>query len=484
MSLSSDEVALVVDELASKWTGAQVQKVYMRGPSIALLTLRVPGVTGVLRVSVEPDLAHLCVRPERGAVDDRASAFCMLMRKLMKGARLSALEQVGDDRIVRLRTARGALVAELFGRRGRMVLCDETGRVVAFTPSDSRRTGLDRGRPYEPPQAGDKAPSPARFQPGEANEAVRALFDAEESSLDVSNERALAMRHLATRLKRQRRLVAKIEADRAKAGDPSELSRQGELLKTNMGRVRKGMSSITVDDVLSGDSPAGRVEIVLDPSLTPAENLERTFAKARRSRRALQATAERLSAARAELGHLEQLRSTLDAAQGDTAVASVLDEIALDSMHRRGGAGTTTEARPKKKKAQRRVPFRTFLDGRNRKVLVGKSAADNDSLTVRVARPDDLWLHARGTAGSHVVVPLSKGEEVDPERLIDAATLAAHFSESRGDTVVEVTYAKRRYVQKLKGLPPGKVVLLREKVLLLTVEPDRLERLLASQIDS
>jgi predicted ribosome quality control (RQC) complex YloA/Tae2 family protein len=77
-----------------------------------------------------------------------------------------------------------------------------------------------------------------------------------------------------------------------------------------------------------------------------------------------------------------------------------------------------------------------------------------------------------------VVVPLGRGEEPSPELLVDAALLAAHFSDARGDTDVEVTWTRRRYVQKPRGAPPGSVRLLREKTILLEVDPDRLARLL------
>ena len=82
------------------------------------------------------------------------------------------------------------------------------------------------------------------------------------------------------------------------------------------------------------------------------------------------------------------------------------------------------------------------------------------------------------STGSHVVVPLDRRETIDPERLVDAATLAAHFSTARGEPRVEVTYTPRRFVRKGRGSPPGAVSVLRERVLLLELEPERLDRLL------
>ncbi|GAC1522858.1 MAG: hypothetical protein NVS3B10_22990 [Polyangiales bacterium] len=111
---------------------------------------------------------------------------------------------------------------------------------------------------------------------------------------------------------------------------------------------------------------------------------------------------------------------------------------------------------------------------------MGRGAKDNDLLTTHVARPHDLWLHVKGVTGAHVVVPMTKGESCPQALLIDAAHLAAHFSDARGERVVEISHAPRRHVRKPRGAPPGAVVVDREKVLVLRVEPARIALLLAS----
>jgi predicted ribosome quality control (RQC) complex YloA/Tae2 family protein len=116
-----------------------------------------------------------------------------------------------------------------------------------------------------------------------------------------------------------------------------------------------------------------------------------------------------------------------------------------------------------------------------RTILVGRGAKDNDALVTKVARPHDVWLHAKGRTGAHVVVPLSKEESIPTELLVDAAHLAAHFSDARGETVVEVQWTPRKYVRKPKGAAPGAVIVDREKVLVLRVDPARLQELLAKR---
>ena len=109
---------------------------------------------------------------------------------------------------------------------------------------------------------------------------------------------------------------------------------------------------------------------------------------------------------------------------------------------------------------------------------MGRGAAHNDALTFQTARPHDLWLHAKGRTGAHVVVPLAKNHTCPGDVLVEAAHLAAHFSDARDEAVVDVQYASRRHLRKPRGSAPGLVVVDREKVLAVRMEPSLLRALL------
>jgi predicted ribosome quality control (RQC) complex YloA/Tae2 family protein len=115
---------------------------------------------------------------------------------------------------------------------------------------------------------------------------------------------------------------------------------------------------------------------------------------------------------------------------------------------------------------------------------VGRGGKDNDALSLKVARGNDLWLHAHNWAGAHVVVRLRRDQEVPEQLLLDAATLAAFYSKGRNDTVIEVTYTRAKNVRKPKGLPPGRVTVAGGKTLALRIEPARLQRLLGREADA
>ena len=105
---------------------------------------------------------------------------------------------------------------------------------------------------------------------------------------------------------------------------------------------------------------------------------------------------------------------------------------------------------------------------------------DNDELTFKVSKQDDMWLHARGTPGSHVIIELKKNKQVPSETLKDAASLALFYSDLRKSGKGEVIYALRKNVRKPKGAKPGSVTVTQEKTLWVYIDQIRLDRLKTS----
>src|SRR5205807_5654993 len=122
-----------------------------------------------------------------------------------------------------------------------------------------------------------------------------------------------------------------------------------------------------------------------------------------------------------------------------------------------------------KPKPDRISGTRKYVSSDGFEILVGRAASDNDHLTFKVAKPHDLWLHAADYGGSHVVVRNSTRKPVTHRTLIEAAQLAAYFSQAKKDPKVDVHYTERKFVSKPKGAKPGLVRLLRFKNI--TVEP-------------
>jgi predicted ribosome quality control (RQC) complex YloA/Tae2 family protein len=260
------------------------------------------------------------------------------------------------------------------------------------------------------------------------------------------------------------------EAARIPAAEGDRL--RADLLKQNLHGIRRGAREALVTEWT--EAGPRQVVVPLDPAMGPRENMERYYRRYRRIVESAARVTARTAEVRARLGELETLFRAVDGAR--------LDELPrLEQEARRLGAAPRPPAVPRSKRDEPLPPYRLFRSLTEVPLLVGRNAEANDVLTVTVARGNDLWLHARGLAGSHVVVRLEKGRPPDGETLLDAAHLAAHFSDGRGEPQVEVTATRAKYVRKAKGAPPGSVTYTQEKTIFVRVEVRRVERLLASE---
>jgi predicted ribosome quality control (RQC) complex YloA/Tae2 family protein len=199
----------------------------------------------------------------------------------------------------------------------------------------------------------------------------------------------------------------------------------------------------------------------------------------RRYRRIVE-SASRVEARAAEMrGREVALRALLDAVDG--ARLDALPRLEREARALSAGPRIAQPQGGKRRREEAALPYRSFRSLAGLAILVGRGAAENDALTLKIARGNDAWLHARGITGAHVVVRLDKGKAPDQETLLDAAHLAVHFSDARGEPVCDVAWTRARFVRKKKGSAPGAVTYSQERVIPLRIERSRIERLLAEE---
>jgi hypothetical protein len=329
-----------------------------------------------------------------------------------------------------------------------------------------------------------KAPGPPRFV--QVSEEERAALEARgvelaralaEDAVEVHRaEIVRVLERATTRIDRRRDAIRE---DLTKIAQADRLASQAQWLVAEAARAPRGATKLVVTDWSTGE--AVPMEVALDPSKGAREQVEAMFKRAKRLRLGGRIAEDRLGQAESQRdalsSALDLVRTAaslgeIDAAARD-AKRSAPRDVALPS-----GGGRTTSAGARAERPKTRVAYRTFIARSGRRILVGKGAKDNDSLTLNTARPHDLWLHAKDRTGAHVVVPLDKGQTCPAEDLVDAAHLAAHFSDAREEKAVDVSYVPRRYVRKPKGSPPGLVMIDREKILPLRFDPALLRALL------
>ncbi|HZR10177.1 MAG TPA: NFACT RNA binding domain-containing protein [Myxococcales bacterium] len=439
--------------------GASLQKLWLPSPQVSVLQLRLPGRTALAVVDARLRMAALA--EERPTSADTAPRSQATLRNALEGSRLTGASLiVAPDRRTaspRLEFGERALIAE----EALLVVEVDGGKIVWASSGALRRPGSV----YPPAQEvslGDAAPLPAR------DRLVREALAAEEEK-GVAARRKEVVARLRSRVQKLKRTLAAVEGDATRALRAAEDRANAELLLPVASRLPRGAREARVQDWSRTDAEGRPAEIVipLDPALSAADNAQRWLRRARR----YQAAAARIAARRAEVS--DQLART-ETALSQAESAREAAELAA------GEAGTPASPRAQRHVQGPRLPYRKFSSRTGAPILVGRSARDNDALSLRVARGNDLWLHARGVQGAHVVVP-GAGESPDPRTLGDAALLAAHFSSARAADGVEVAWTRCKYLRKPKGAAPGSVIVSQEKVLWVRLEADRVKALLSTE---
>lgn len=232
--------------------------------------------------------------------------------------------------------------------------------------------------------------------------------------------------------------------EEAAAGDA--VRERGELLLAYASQITRGAREATVPGY-----DGGPVTIPLDPSLTPVENARKLFARYTKIRRARPTLEARLQQIASERAYLESVLAMTEQGSAPEDFTALREELAAEGYLRRGRRRVTASApRP-----------RTFPLPGGASVLVGRTNQENDRLTFNVAGPDDLWFHARGVPGAHVILRTG-GRPPRRDEIAAAAGIAAYFSRARSSGTVAVDYTARRFVRKPKGGRPGFVTYERE----------------------
>jgi predicted ribosome quality control (RQC) complex YloA/Tae2 family protein len=363
----------------------------------------------------------------------------------------------------RARAGAGIDAARVLGVSSRGVALAD-GRVVGI---EVLRVGVREGPPGDLADEGERADYEAR-----GAELLRVL-----AAAGRENRRAEVVRAIERGLSRVERRIAATRGDLARLGEAEAIAAQAQWLVAEASRAPRGAKSLKVTDWTTGEPRT--IEVPLDPSKPARAQVEAMFQRARRLKRGAKIAEERIAKAeetRAKLVRARELATRAETLEAmEAAFAQARAAAPKDVASVSAGPGRAPE------KEARSAPFRTFVTPGGARILVGKGAAQNDKLTFQTARPHDMWLHAKDQTGAHVIVPLPKNASIAPDLLVDAAHLAAHFSDARGETIVDVQYTPRRYLRKPRGSPPGLVVVDREKVIAVRLEPGRVERLLEGE---
>lgn len=473
--LTASDVTAVLTEISPLLRGGWIQKIQQPTDRILVLDIRVPGQTYRLLISCEPNLARVHITTYPLANPPTPPPFCQFLRAHFQGARIDDIRQIGNDRIVELqitgKEGAHAIVCELTGNKANILVLDAERRVLRDLSGQHRLTGQTYATPPQRNATHDTAPS--RFVGTvegilPVSKAIDAHYRTQETTRAVDRIKEERLHVLKKTLKKEQRLIAAWRNDLSRTTAYRDYARYGELIKANLGAITKGADHIEMIDYFDDRLPT--ISIPLDPMKSAQGNMDDYFRKHRKYLAAERELKPRIAQAE---HNLERLRQELTHIEKGTWTPSTVPPARLN-------AATIVRAAPRKEHCatdQRRGPFRRFTSTDGLPIFVGRNARENDELTFGLAKSDDLWLHARGTPGSHVVVRLDKGTDPPPETLRDAATLALLYSDLKKSGKGDVIYTRRKWVKKAKGQAPGAVLVTQEKSLHISLDKTRLEAL-------
>jgi predicted ribosome quality control (RQC) complex YloA/Tae2 family protein len=305
-----------------------------------------------------------------------------------------------------------------------------------------------------------------RYEFDSLSEAAEQYYQARDRAGAFQGELNSLRRRLDGEIKKRASLMKALESDRERFEDPERMKRHGDLILANLATAKADGASVRLIDYYDPAQPEIEIEITEGDTLQQAA--ADYFDCYQKARRAQAAIAARIGEVAPTVESLRRLRSRLSEDQAAEAIEAVSKE--LDALLGKAPGGPVTKARGKKEGGKKEGAVgRRFLSSDGYEIVVGRNDRDNDYITFRLARPQDAWLHAADYAGSHVLVRNPTREPVPHQTLIEAAEIAAYYSQARKEGRAAVHHTQRKFVTKPPRSKPGLVRLSSFKTLL--VEP-------------
>ena len=285
-------------------------------------------------------------------------------------------------------------------------------------------------------------------------------FYKDKAERDRVNQQASELiRRVENELEKNRKKLGKQEEELLATENAEEFRQKGELLTTFLHQVPNDQEQVELDNYYTGE----KIIISLDKALTPNQNAQRYFKRYQKLKEAAKHLTSLIEETRATILYLESVETAL-AQASLTEIAEIREELIQTGFIRR---------RQREKIQKRQKPEKYLATDGQTIILVGRNNLQNDELTFKMAKKDELWFHAKDIPGSHVVITgnLQPSDEVKT----DAAELAAYFSKARLSNLVQVDMIETRKLNKPTGGKPGFVTYTGQKTLRVTPDEEKIK---------
>jgi predicted ribosome quality control (RQC) complex YloA/Tae2 family protein len=272
----------------------------------------------------------------------------------------------------------------------------------------------------------------------------------------IFDKKKIIEKHLERELNKISGKLNDVRAHLLRTSREEEYKKKADILLININKLSKGREKIELPDLYDENVS---VTIKLDPKLSSKQNVDLYFEKARNEKIKIEKMKALFSELNIKFSELSKIKAEYSNAESAVNIDSIMKELKIkQEVH-------------KKSEEDIKSKFRHYIIDGKYNVYVGKDSKSNDLLTMKFAKQNDYWFHARSVSGSHVVLKNEYPKEGIPKNILkSAASIAAYHSKAKTSGMVPVSYTQKKYVTKKKGMDPGKVALLREDVLIVKPE--------------
>lgn len=245
-----------------------------------------------------------------------------------------------------------------------------------------------------------------------------------------------------------------------------ELRLKGELLTANIYSIKKGMTTVELPNYYSENQEL--VAIELDSNKTPSENAQKYYKAYNKAKRTFEALKDQIKSNDEELAYLESVLTSVNNCTDEQDVKEIRRELREE--------GYVKKVKNQKDKSKKHSVPLHFISQDGFDIYVGKNNIQNDELTLKFARPRDIWMHTKNIPGSHVII-VANGQTIPDTTLNEGAMLSAFYSKAKNFSKVPVDYTEKKNVKKPNGSKPGFVIYETNKTAYITTSEEEIKKI-------
>ncbi len=478
--MNNPTLQIIINEISPILLEQKFGKIFPLGKLRFVIDFRLNGGS-YLFISLEPFAPRVyltqCKLRDLEKQSLNPNPFIQLLRKRLSNGVVQSVSKDENERVVRLTLLVNdefeglntfTLVIQLTGRSANLFLLDENNFVL-----DSLRENQGNGQiiatRFAPPgrEANTRKMDDNEIFPQDNFATLSEALDHYFQQVEAEKERQTQIKSAETKLRQEitkrEKLQRKLVQDLEGHGNAESWKRLGDLILANLANAVRIDDTVLVTDYFDDAVPTIEIKIAEHLSLTEAA--EKFFKRYTKARNAKLALTQRIADLKREITEFEAKKLELETAIIEENLTDFLPEKVVEKL-----------TKSKEKRDDSFKGARRYISSDGWEILVGKASKDNDYLTFRIAKSLDFWLHAADYGGSHVVIRNpNRSEQLPPKTLLEAAQLAAQFSQAKEQPKVAVNYTNKKFVNKPKGAAAGLVSLSSFKTIL--VEPkESLER--------